>query len=452
LLAARKGYAIPGILTVLFVSSVGGGLLRDGLFLQNGPPMVVRTPGYLGLIGAAVVVILVMGGRIQRLRHLPLGNPTRMPLDLPGKPIVVPDAPHHQLIERATLMISHAGLNTTLTSLGCGVPVLAIPITNEQPGIAARLVLPILRTLPLNARQGDWGQWPWWMTSTLLNSAMAEAPTPPLQRRLQADLSQLARPRHAQWNPLGLLAVRHLVQERMRGLGELEEHAFGQGTSRGVNLILRLPGRQPRLSPLLVGAHYDGPPQSPGADDNATGMAVLLELARRWSEERPRRPIWLVAFDQEEEGLLGSRALATELRARGQAIHLMVSLEMLGYTSPHQRYPLDAMRWLYGTRGNFLALVANGRSLPLLPGLARRLGRHVSTKVLPVPLRGRPLPDTRRSDHSPFWDQGYNALMATDTSFLRNPHYNQPSDTLATLDMPFLTRVCEGLHAALDPL
>lgn len=72
LLAARKGYAIPGILTVSFVSSVGGGLLRDGLFLQNGPPMVVRTPGYLGLIGAAVVVIVLMGGRIQRLRHLPL--------------------------------------------------------------------------------------------------------------------------------------------------------------------------------------------------------------------------------------------------------------------------------------------------------------------------------------------------------------------------------------------
>jgi uncharacterized membrane protein YeiH len=71
LLAARKGYAIPGILTVSFVSSVGGGLLRDGLFLQSGPPMVVRTPGYLGLIGVAVLLILVIGGRIQRLRHLP---------------------------------------------------------------------------------------------------------------------------------------------------------------------------------------------------------------------------------------------------------------------------------------------------------------------------------------------------------------------------------------------
>ncbi|MFM7237503.1 MAG: M28 family peptidase [Cyanobium sp.] len=290
------------------------------------------------------------------------------------------------------------------------------------------------------------------MTSAPLNRAMAEAPTTPLQQRLQADLTQLARPRHTQWDPLGLLAVRALLREQLGALGEVQEETFTQGSVTGVNLILRLPGRQPRLTPLLVGAHYDGPPQSPGADDNATGVAVLLELARSWSEERPRRPIWLVAFDQEEEGLLGSRALASELCARGQALHLMVSLEMLGYTSPHQRYPVDAMGWLYGTRGDFLALVANGRSLPLLPGLARRLGRHVSTKVLPVPLRGRPLPDTRRSDHSPFWDQGYNALMATDTSFLRNPHYHQLSDTLATLDMAFLAAVCTGLHAALDPL
>ncbi|MFM7169794.1 MAG: M28 family peptidase, partial [Cyanobium sp.] len=267
-----------------------------------------------------------------------------------------------------------------------------------------------------------------------------------------AELALIARPRHAQWDPLGLLAVRHLLRERLGALGELREHPFAEGPIEGINLILKRPGRQPDLPPLLVGAHYDGPPQSPGADDNATGVAVLLELAHRWSTQPPHRPVWLVAFDQEEEGLTGSRALARQLRATGQALHLMVSLEMLGFTSSSQRYPLDAMRWLYGSRGDFLALVANGRSLPLLPGLARRLGRHVKTKVLPVPLRGRPLPDTRRSDHSPFWDQGYNALMATDTSFLRNPHYHQPSDTLATLNMPFLVRVCEGLHAALDPL
>ncbi|MFM9087627.1 MAG: M20/M25/M40 family metallo-hydrolase, partial [Cyanobium sp.] len=159
---------------------------------------------------------------------------------------------------------------------------------------------------------------------------MAEAPTPPLQQRLQADLALIARPRHAQWDPLGLLAVRHLLRERLGALGELREHPFAEGPIEGINLILPLPGRRPDLPPLLAGAHYDGPPQSPGADDNATGVAVLLELARRWSAQPPHRPVWLVAFDQEEEGLAGSRALARQLRATGQALHLMVSLEMLG--------------------------------------------------------------------------------------------------------------------------
>ena len=283
---------------------------------------------------------------------------------------------------------------------------------------------------------------------------MPEAP--PLQQRLQANLTLLARPRHAQWDPIGLLAVRALLKERLGALGDLRVEPFSRGTTTGENLILRLPGHQSHLAPLLVGAHYDGPPQSPGADDNATGVAVLLELARLWSHRPPRRPVWLVAFDQEERGpqggRLGSRILAAQLRAGGQAIHLMVSLEMLGFTSPTQRYPLDAMRWLYGNRGDFLALVANLAAAPLLPGLAHRLGRHVSTKVLPVPLRGLPLPDTRRSDHASFWDRGYNAVMATDTSFLRNPHYHLPSDTLSTLDLPFLSAVCAGLHAALDPL
>ncbi|MFM1798155.1 MAG: hypothetical protein RLZZ117_433 [Cyanobacteriota bacterium] len=219
-----------------------------------------------------------------------------------------------------------------------------------------------------------------------------------------------------------------------------------------MNFLLKLPGQNPGLPPLLVGAHYDRAPQTPGADDNASGMAALLGLARRWRAHPPRRPVWLVAFDQEEEGLLGSRAMAQQLRTAGQRLQLMVSLEMLAFTSATQRYPHPAMGWIYGNRGDFIALVSNLGAIPLLPGLARKVGRHVTTKVLPVPLRGRSLPDTRRSDHSPFWDQGFNALMVTDTSFLRNPHYHQPSDGLHTLDFPFLTAVCEGLHAGLDSL
>jgi hypothetical protein len=140
------------------------------------------------------------------------------------------------------------------------------------------------------------------------------------------------------------------------------------------------------------------------------------------------------------------------LSAEGQRLHLMVSLEMLGFTSDTQRYPHPAMSWIYGSRGDFIALVSNLGALPFLPGLAKTVGRHVKTKVLPVPLRGRSVPDTRRSDHSPFWDQGFNAVMVTDTSFLRNPHCHRPSDGLHTLNLPFLTAVCEGLHAGLDTL
>jgi len=278
------------------------------------------------------------------------------------------------------------------------------------------------------------------------------APSARLQERLLGHLEALARPRHARWDPLGLRAVRTYISERLGALGPVEEHRFRSGIDDGTNLILRLPGRQNGLDPLLVAAHYDGPLHSPGADDNATGVAALLELAQRWARTPPRRPVWLVAFDQEEWGMLGSAALAADLRAAGQRLRLMVSLEMLGYTAPEQRYPIAAMRSLYGVRGDFIAVVGNIATAPLLPGLARRMGRHVATRVLPVPNKGKALPDVRLSDHSPFWDLDYDALLITDTSFLRNPHYHRPSDTIESLDLPFLAAVSEAVAAGLEAL
>ena len=277
-------------------------------------------------------------------------------------------------------------------------------------------------------------------------SAAAELP----QQRLLADLQQLVRPRHARWDELGLMSVRSFVLEELQVHGEVEQHHFGKGADAGVNLILRLPGQRPELAPVLVAAHYDGPLGSPGADDNASGVAALLELARRWAQTPPERPVWLVAFDQEEWGMVGSAALARELKSSGQRLHLMLSLEMLGYTAEVQNYPHEAMKAVYGSRGDFIALVANTGAAALLPGLSRGMGAHVKTKVLPVPFKGRQLPDVRLSDHSPFWDEGYNAVMVTDTSFMRNPHYHQPSDTIETLDLPFLQAVIDGLDAAIS--
>jgi hypothetical protein len=276
--------------------------------------------------------------------------------------------------------------------------------------------------------------------------------TSELQARLHADLHQFAVPRHARWDPLGLMAVRQAIRERLEPLGPLEEHRFGSSGEEGVNLILRLPGRDAQLAPSLVGAHYDGPLHSPGADDNASGVAALLELAQRWAADPPRRPTWLVAFDQEEWGMVGSAALAQQLRQALQPLKLMVSLEMLAFTSEQQSYPVPGMEAIYGRRGDFIALVANAGAGLMLPGLARAMGRHVPTKVLPVPNGGKALPDVRLSDHSPFWDAGYNALMVTDTSFMRNPHYHQMSDTVETLDLPFFCGVVVGLAEALGRL
>ena len=273
-----------------------------------------------------------------------------------------------------------------------------------------------------------------------------------LQQRLLADLQQFAVPRHARWDPLRLMNVRQILKERLGSLGELEEHTFSCSGEAGVNLILKLPGQNPRLKPLLVGAHYDGPLHSPGADDNASGLVALLELARHWAASPPRRPVWLVAFDQEEWGMVGSAALAAQLKQAGQPLKLMVSLEMLAFTSPSQDYPHPAMRGIFGDRGDFIALVANAGADPLLLELAEAMGRHVPTKVLPVPNGGRDIPDVRLSDHSPFWDQGYDALMVTDTSFMRNPHYHQTSDTMETLDLPFFCGVVEGLAETLSSL
>jgi Zn-dependent M28 family amino/carboxypeptidase len=249
------------------------------------------------------------------------------------------------------------------------------------------------------------------------------------------------------------MSVRAYLHEQLDPLGPVEEHHFQEGSEAGTNLILRFPGQQPKLDPLLMGAaDYDGPLHSIGADDNATVVAALLELALRWRASPPRRPVWLVAFDQEEWGMLCSKALARDLRQAGQTLRLMVSLEMLGFTSPNQDYPLPAMRRVYGDVGDFIAVVGNASAALTLPQLARPMGKHVKTKVLPVPNGGRALPDVRLSDHSPFWDAGYDAVMVTDTSFLRNPNYHLMSDTIDILDLPLFCAVVEGLAEALRAL
>ncbi|MFS8859549.1 M28 family peptidase [Synechococcus sp. H60.4] len=278
---------------------------------------------------------------------------------------------------------------------------------------------------------------------------------PHLQQRLRDHLRQVAQPRDPDWSPLGHSQVERYIQEELSRYGLVESFSFEARGCQHRNWILKLPGSHPRRSPILVGAHFDAAPATPGADDNASGVAVLLELARHFATHPALSPLWLVAFDLEERGLLGSKAYARFLRQQRQPLRLMLSLEMLGYRDPtpgSQRYPAGLER-LYPDRGDYIGLIGNWPALGNLLRLQHSFQQAgIPCCWLPAGQRGLILPLTRLSDHSPFWDAGYPAVMVTDTAFLRNPHYHKLSDTLETLDLDFLSGVCCGLRQGLGSL
>jgi len=268
-------------------------------------------------------------------------------------------------------------------------------------------------------------------------------------RRLLAHLHQVVRDRSPGFASAGHFFVSHYIQQELSQWGQVEPYSFSAQGRQHTNWVLNLPGTSPQPPPIVIGAHYDSVPGCPGADDNGTGIAVLLELARALQAFPARAPVRLVAFDLEEYGLVGSRAYAQYLQGRGEPLGLMLSLEMLGYCCHNpqsQRYPSAALQTIYPNRGDFIALIGQWHTIPAMTRLwwgFRAAG--VRCQWLPVVNRGRIVPDTRRSDHAPFWDLGYPAVMVTDTADLRNPHYHQPTDRLETLDLDFLTRVCQGL-------
>ena len=270
-----------------------------------------------------------------------------------------------------------------------------------------------------------------------------------LKERLHNHLTQIVRDRDPYFAASGHFFVQQYVREQLQQWGTVETHQFTVGGSTHHNLILNLPALNNRKSaPILIGAHYDAVAGTPGADDNGTGVAVLLELARSLAAEPAKYPVRIVAFDMEEYGLLGSAQYAEDLKQQRQPLRLMLSLEMLGYcdsTPGSQSYPAQLERF-YPDRGNFIALVGNLLTIGDLVRLSGKIRKSgTPCEWLPVPNRGLMVRQTRLSDHAPFWDRGYRAMMVTDTAFMRNPHYHQRSDTIATLNLDFLTGVCRGL-------
>ena len=209
-----------------------------------------------------------------------------------------------------------------------------------------------------------------------------------------------------------------------------------------------------RKAPLIIlGAHFDSVEGTPGADDNASGVAVLLEAARILSRSRLQSQVLFCAFNLEELNMIGSTFFAKKLKAAGAKVGAMISLEMVGFTDSRpggQKYPMG-LRWLYPDRGDFIGIVANWRSNLLMRKFSHLMRRvpGLPVETLTVLGNGFLLPQVRLSDHSPFWDLGYPALLVTDTAFFRNLHYHGPSDTLETLDFNFMAKVCQGVICAI---
>jgi len=230
----------------------------------------------------------------------------------------------------------------------------------------------------------------------------------------------------------------------------------GQPDLAAANVEVRWPGsgQQPRL--LVLGAHYDTVPGTPGADDNGSGVTVLLELARRLAAAEPEHELRLVWLDGEEAGLIGSGAYVAGLEADERARLVgFVGLETMGFTdraAGSQRLP-PRIRTVFdpGDRGDFLLVVGNVASAPLAGAVTSALRRMEGPafrveSFSAVPGAGWVLPDTRRSDHARFWDAGLPAVMLTDTADFRNPHYHAGTDVPATLDLAFLAAAARGLE------
>lgn len=243
------------------------------------------------------------------------------------------------------------------------------------------------------------------------------------------------------------------VRSQLRATGAVTAEQIVEADGKQFrNLIARF---GPSDGPLIViGAHYDSCGDTPGADDNASGVAGLLELARLLALNPPKHAVELVAFTLEEPPYfrtdsMGSHWHARELQRTKREVRLMLSLEMIGFYrdgAKTQAYPVSALKLLYPDEGNFIAIVA---PIGDFTATRRVKGLFQGASDLPVVSINAPrsLQGVDFSDHASYWHFGMPAMMITDTSFFRNPNYHETSDTPETLDYSRMAKVVRAVHA-----
>lgn len=242
------------------------------------------------------------------------------------------------------------------------------------------------------------------------------------------------------------------IERTLTGLGYQvvsQEYTIGNRTYRNLEATLRGTNRPQEV--VILGAHYDTAEEAPGADDNASGVAGVLALARIFAAERQTRSVRFVFFPNEEPPSfatadMGSRHYATAARERSDQITAMLSIESIGYFDTEkgsQRYPFP-LNLAYPDVGDFIGFVSNLRSRPLL---RRAIAAFRAHATLPTQGAAAPawVPGVWWSDHWPFWREGYQAIMISDTAPYRNPFYHTPEDTADKLDYDRMARVVHGL-------
>ena len=250
-----------------------------------------------------------------------------------------------------------------------------------------------------------------------------------------------------------LEATKHYIVSCLKDLGYapiLQDYNYkGKVYS---NIIVSIKGAEHPGETVIIGAHYDTVYGTPGADDNASAVAVLLELCRVLKDFSPRRTLKLIFFTLEEPPLfrskfMGSYIYASEAKARGENISAMVCLEMVGYYGDKQggqTFPLPFMSLVYPSTPDFIAVVSNLTSRNLAKKIKKSINKSSGIPVETLSTVSF-VPGVDFSDHRSFWKMGYPATMITDTAFYRNPNYHSVKDTIDTLNFNKMSSLLVGL-------
>jgi hypothetical protein len=298
----------------------------------------------------------------------------------------------------------------------------------------------------------------WYMIATPGRSW--SGPLPPLgdedrrlAERLRSHVRSIASTSHHVWAAAELEAAATYIEDRLRAVGHaVQREEFKAGGAAVRNLVVEVRGARRPEEIVVVGAHYDSVVGAPGGNDNGSGVAAVLELATAARDRAPERSWRFVLFVNEEPPFfrtteMGSHVHARGAKLRGERIVAMYSLETIGYYSEapgSQRYPFPFSAF-YPDRGNFVAFVANLASRALLHRTIAAFRAHVE---FPSEGAAAPawVPGVDWSDQLWFWNEGYPALMITDTAPFRYPHYHTPQDTPDKVDYERLARVVRGLE------